>query len=257
MLFARLNGGLFVTAGSPERLILGRTEEGDEEDGSLDESFADEDTEHSQILRQHRARDLGRLFAQNIVFEKKTEDVELRAVVRGQKHETVTRARHDELARRFEVEREADQQKIQKLQTRKAAQLRTKEDQAHANWEKIEESWRDNWEKIEEVATRVVTQRNDAAKFLADTREERRAERRKQLGEMRAEAERREGDLKKKVKMLDNHRKTVVAELYMDYMRTGHLAKPTGLVDLDGDALPAVLEIAAKKSTIQISPMMS
>lgn len=252
--------------GSPERLILGRTEEGDEEDGSLDESFADEDTEHSQILRQHRARDLGRerlgrLFAQNIVFEKKTEDVELRAVVRGQKHETVTRARHDELARRFEVEREADQQKIQKLQTRKAAQLRTKEDQAHANWE-----------KIEEVATRVVTERNDAAKFLADTREERRAERRKQLGEMRAEAERREGDLKKKVKMLDNHRKTVtlkreqirdntnqvkhrvarekevVAELYMDYMRTGHLAKPTGLVDLDGDALPAVLEIAARKS---------
>ena len=42
----------------------------------------------------------------------------------------------------------------------------------------------------------------------------------------------------------------VVAELYADYMRTGALVKPTGLVDLDGDALTAVLEVAASKSKL-------
>jgi len=47
---------------------------------------------------------------------------------------------------------------------------------------------------------------------------------------------------------LAKREKEVVRDMYYEYVRTGHLAKPWGIIDLSGDALPSVIEIAAKKS---------
>jgi len=50
-------------------------------------------------------------------------------------------------------------------------------------------------------------------------------------------------------KYLAVREKEVVKDMFHEYVRTGHLAKPWGLIDLNGDALPSVIAIATDKSS--------
>ena len=148
------------------------------------DSFGDEDTEARQLMQVRRQRDLvrerlGRLFAANIIFEQRIEDVEQRAAVREQKHEQVTRARHEELSRRLEA--------AQKARTHK---IRTLEEKREATRQQREEEAKQNWSKIEEVTNRVASEKREHARHLADTMEQRRQARLEQLKNMREESER-------------------------------------------------------------------
>jgi phenylpyruvate tautomerase PptA (4-oxalocrotonate tautomerase family) len=204
---------------------------------------------------------LGGMFAATIVEKMEVQDVERRAAERDRKHEVRV------LERRKQLETmAAAQRKALEKHRRKATEQAAQRQQA------AEHMARSNWEKIEERNQMIISQRHaEAIKRQTET-ESRRAASIEGLKMRRQAEEHRICEVTKRSELLETQRtkvytkqkavrestkeysylakreKEVVRDMYYDYVRTGHLAKPWGIIDLSGDALPSVIEIAAKKS---------
>eukprot|EP00286_Rhodomonas_abbreviata_P008274 CAMPEP_0181319016 /NCGR_PEP_ID=MMETSP1101-20121128/17330_1 /TAXON_ID=46948 /ORGANISM="Rhodomonas abbreviata, Strain Caron Lab Isolate" /LENGTH=527 /DNA_ID=CAMNT_0023426555 /DNA_START=57 /DNA_END=1641 /DNA_ORIENTATION=- len=204
---------------------------------------------------------LGRMFASTIVYARQAEALERKASEREARHLRRTEERRQKVQQQLQAEAKAAAERVAR------AQVKAEETQQLAA-----EKASQRWEKIEQTSQKVVSQRRVEAEERALAVEKRRQARKKQLQAMKKVEEHRLKEVSKKAAILEEHRmevyakrmqerdniklrlnrigreKEVVSELFQDYLRTGALQKPWGLVDLDGDALPSVLEIAAQKS---------
>ena len=231
-----------------------------------DEHAADIDQRLAGVMNvrkqqgQERGR-LGGMFAASIVEKMAIQDVTRRAAERDRKHEERAVALRRKVAIAAAAERKALEEHRQRAQAQAAKKQLEKAEGAQKSWERIEQT------------NKMLMQGRDAAakKLQAETESRRQASLEKLKLRRQAE-EHRLSEMTKRSELLENHRakvyskriavaestkdykyiavreKEVVKGMFHDYVRTGHLAKPWGLIDLSGDALPSLIEIATEKS---------
>lgn len=204
---------------------------------------------------------LGGMFAATMVQKMVVKDVERRAAERDRKHEVRVTERRKQVAAAAAAQRKALEEHRKKAI-----------DQAAQRQQAAEQMAQSNWEKIEERNQMINAHRNAEAKKRQAETENRRAASLESLKMRRQAEEHRISEVTKRSELLESHRnkvytkqkavrestreytyiarreKEVVRDMYHEYVRTGHLAKPWGIIDLSGDALPSLIEIAANKS---------
>jgi hypothetical protein len=150
-------------------------------------------------------------------------------------------------------------------------QSEAEQERARQKWIKVQENSR----KLEESRREQMRQR----KIEAEQRMERRG---RQLAESERYHEEKKRDYHKKTQLIDDmhlrmnskkermqetrrrfwgkiaREKEVVGELFETFIHTGKLHRPWAAVDLDGDAIPTVFEVATVESTpVSIAPGQS
>jgi CRP-like cAMP-binding protein len=228
------------------------------------EADIDERLAGVMIVRKQQEQERGRLggmFAASIVEKQAIEDVSRRAAERDRKHEERAAALRRKVALAAAAERKALEEHRQKAQAQAAKKQQEKAESAQKSWE-----------RIEKTNQMLMEERDAAARKLQAETESRRQASIEKLKLRRQAEEHRLSEMTKRSELLENHRakvyskkaavvestkdykyiavreKEVVRGMFHDYVRTGHLARPWGLIDLSGDALPSLIEIATEKS---------
>ena len=236
---------------------------------SLDEDDVDARLAGVNSVRRQQELERGRLggmFAASMVEKIAIKEWERRADERTRRHEERTASMRKRVAIAAAADRKASEE-----HRRKALEQAMQRQQA------AEQAAQSSWMKIEERNQALMTQRDAEARKRQAGTEARRAASMTKLKMRREAEEHRLSEVKKRSELLEDHRarlcskqnavkentkeyeyiakreKEVVRDMYYEYCRTGHLAKPWGLIDLSGDALPALLTIATDKSKGHIS----
>ena len=212
--------------------------------------------------QQDRARvRMGGMFASSIIQKMTIRHVERRAQERDRKHDERAADLRKRVAEAAAIERKA----LEEHRKKAFAQAAKRQQEA-------EDSAKKSWEKIEHTNQMIMQQRAAQVKKIQDETEARRQASIQKLKQRRQAEAHRISELTKRSELLERHRskvyakqkaveentreykyiagreKEVVREMFQEYVQTGHLVKPWGLVDLSGDALPSLIEIATDKS---------
>jgi len=230
-------------------------------------SFKEEGQELQVGLQQvkksqkvHRKR-MGRILASAIIAANETEEFEKRVADREEKYQMRIAEYRKKIQQKAAADRKAVEQKLERAQHKAEEKHRMAEMKAN-----------ETWERVHEKSRKVLEARMNEARKRQQESEMRRAASRRKLLQLRQMAERRRDEISKKSELLESHReevfhrqkiakekkrelffmvekeKDIMTDLFQEFPKNRHPSRPWRLIDLSGDALPDVFEIA-KNST--------